>query len=110
MKTVFKLAASTLALSFAAGMANADDAFWKEAAAPYEGVTLRGVTESSPPSLYIREVLAPQFEELTGIRVDIETTSWDQMFDQGDQRYGSRNRHLRHGLYRARHRLLVPGP
>lgn len=82
MKTVFKLAASALALSFAAGMANADDAFWKEAAAPYQGVTLRGVTESSPPSLYIREVLAPQFEELTGIRVDIETTSWDQMFDK----------------------------
>ena len=82
MKTVFKLAASALALSFATGMANADDAFWKEAAAPYEGVTLRGVTESSPPSLYIREVLAPEFEELTGIRVDIETTSWDQMFDK----------------------------
>ncbi|PRY87329.1 ABC transporter substrate-binding protein [Donghicola tyrosinivorans] len=82
MKTVFKLASSAIALTVAAGMAYADDAFWKEAAAPYEGVTLRGVTESSPPSLYIREVLAPQFEELTGIRVDIETTSWDQMFDK----------------------------
>ena len=45
-------------------------------------MTLRGVTESSPPSLYIREVLAPEFEALTGIRVDVETTSWDQMFDK----------------------------
>ncbi|MFZ7093141.1 extracellular solute-binding protein [Primorskyibacter sp. 2E233] len=82
MSFAYKLAVSTLALTVAAGAAMADDAFWKKAAEPYQGVTLRGVTESSPPSLYIREVLAPQFEELTGIRVDVETTSWDQMFDK----------------------------
>lgn len=82
MKSAFRLAASSLAISLAIGTAVADDAYWKEAAEPYQGVTLRGVTESSPPSLYIREVLAPRFEELTGIRVDIETTSWDQMFDK----------------------------
>ena len=45
-------------------------------------MTIRGVTESSPPSLYIREVLAPNSKPLTGIRVDVETTSWDQMFDK----------------------------
>lgn len=80
----FKVGASALAISLVAGaaFAGSNDAFWKEAAAPYQGVTLRGVTESSPPSAYIREVLAPQFEELTGIRVDVETTSWDQMFDK----------------------------
>jgi multiple sugar transport system substrate-binding protein len=84
MSFAFKFGASALALTVVSTAAFADGhaAFWKEAAAPYQGVTLRGVTESSPPSLYIREVLAPEFEALTGIRVDIETTSWDQMFDK----------------------------
>ncbi len=82
MKLAFKLGAAAMAVAMSASNAFADDAFWKEAAKPYQGVTLRGVTESAPPSLYIREVLAPQFEELTGIRVDLETTSWDQMFDK----------------------------
>jgi len=84
MKYPLKLGASALALTVATTAAFADGHadFWKEAAAPYQGVTLRGVTESSPPSLYIREVLAPEFEALTGIRVDVETTSWDQMFDK----------------------------
>lgn len=77
-----KFGVSALALTVGAGAAFADDAWFAEAAKAYQDVTLRGVTESSPPSLYIREVLAPQFEELTGIRVDIETTSWDQMFDK----------------------------
>ena len=82
MISATKLGVSALTLILASTAAYADDAFWKKAAEPYQGVTLRGVTESSPPSLYIREVLAPQFEELTGIRVDVETTSWDQMFDK----------------------------
>jgi len=84
VKLAFRLGASALALTVAAtsAFAEIDDAWWQEAAAPYQGVTIRGVTESSPPSLYIREVLAPRFEELTGIRVDVETTSWDQMFDK----------------------------
>ena len=84
MRYPLKLGASALALIVATTAAFADGHadFWKEAAAPYQGVTLRGVTESSPPSLYIREVLAPEFEALTGIRVDVETTSWDQMFDK----------------------------
>ncbi|SMX33291.1 extracellular solute-binding protein [Actibacterium lipolyticum] len=82
MNFALKLGTSALAISVVATSAYADDAFWRKAAEPYQGVTLRGVTESSPPSLYIREVLAPQFEELTGIRVDVETTSWDQMFDK----------------------------
>ncbi|WP_136684043.1 extracellular solute-binding protein [Falsirhodobacter xinxiangensis] len=78
-----KLGVSALALAVASGAAFAqDDEFWKKAAEPYQGVTLRGVTEATPPSNYVREVLAPQFEELTGIRVDIETTSWDQMYDK----------------------------
>lgn len=84
MSFAFKLGASALAMTLLAGaaLAGGHEDFWKKAAEPYQGVTLRGVTESSPPSLYIREVLAPEFEALTGIRVDVETTSWDQMFDK----------------------------
>lgn len=59
-----------------------DDSWWAEAGAPYAGVVLRGVSESTPPSNYVKDVLAPQFEELTGIKVELETTSWDQMYDK----------------------------
>lgn len=83
MGKMLKLGASVLALAFAAGQAMAlDEAFYKEAGAKFSGVTLRGVTESTPASNYVREVLAPKFEEMTGIKVDIETTSWDQMYDK----------------------------
>ena len=37
-------------------------------------------SESTPPSNYARDVLAPQFTELTGINVELETTSWDAMY------------------------------
>ncbi len=39
-------------------------------------MTLHGVTESTPPSNYVKDVLAKQFEEKTGIKVELETTSW----------------------------------
>jgi multiple sugar transport system substrate-binding protein len=64
---------------------NAQDdtsAWWSEAGAPYAGVTIHGVSESTPPSNYVKDVLAPQFQELTGITVELETTSWDQMYDK----------------------------
>ncbi|MCA9881496.1 MAG: extracellular solute-binding protein [Anaerolineae bacterium] len=60
----------------------AQDDFWAEAAAPYAGVTIHGVSESTPPSNYVKDVLAPQFTELTGINVEFETTSWDQMYSK----------------------------
>ncbi len=83
MNFALKVGASALAIAVSCSGAFAQDAdWWAKAAEPYKGVTIRGVTESSPPSLYIREVLAPKFEEMTGIRVDLETTSWDQMFDK----------------------------
>lgn len=94
MKNVTRLARLTIVLTLAALLSVAvvgaqdemsmeiDADWWAEAAAPYEGVTLRGVTESTPPSNYVREVLAPQFEELTGIQVELETTAWDQMYDK----------------------------
>ncbi|MBD9527810.1 ABC transporter substrate-binding protein [Paracoccus sp. PAR01] len=83
MNKLVRLGASALALSLVAGSAFAlDEDFYKKAGTGFSGVTLRGVTESTPASNYVREVLAPKFEELTGIRVDIETTSWDQMYDK----------------------------
>ncbi len=72
------LAATALA-SFASG-ARAD--FWSDAGAPYKGTTIRGVSESTPPSNYVKDVLAPQFTAATGINVEFETTSWDQMYDK----------------------------
>jgi multiple sugar transport system substrate-binding protein len=71
-----------LLLALSSVSAQDEDAWWAEAAAPYAGSTIRGVTESTPPSNYVREVLAPRFTELTGINVELETTSWDQMYDK----------------------------
>jgi multiple sugar transport system substrate-binding protein len=88
MKFTGRVGTSLLALVVASGGAMAQDVqieneeWWQEAGAQFEGVTLRGVTESTPPSNFVGDVLAPKFEELTGIRVDIETTSWDQMYDK----------------------------
>ena len=73
---VLPLAAAT-ALSFAQ-----DADWWRQAAQPYQGVTIRGVSESTPPSRYVSEVLAPAFTEATGINVEFEVTSWDQMYDK----------------------------
>lgn len=63
-------------------MAEGEASWWATAAEPYQGVTIRGVSESTPPSNYVADVLAPQFTELTGITVEFETTSWDQMYDK----------------------------
>ena len=59
-----------------------DDSWWQEAAAAYEGTTIRGISESTPPSRYVSETLAQQFQDLTGITVEFEVTSWDQMYDK----------------------------
>ena len=71
-----------LGVSLTSAQDSESDAWWAEAGAPYAGVTIRGVSESTPPSNYVREVLAPRFTELTGINVELETTSWDQMYDK----------------------------
>ena len=59
-----------------------DAEWWADAAKPYAGVTIHGVTEATPPSNYVKDVLAPEFEKKTGIKVEFETTSWDQMYDK----------------------------
>ncbi len=63
-------------------LVSADDMWWAEAAAPYQGATIRGISESTPPSNYVKDVLAAQFTELTGINVEFETTAWDQMYSK----------------------------
>ncbi|WP_035213349.1 ABC transporter substrate-binding protein [Agrobacterium tumefaciens] len=82
MRYVLKASALALTVSLATAASPAWADFWSDAGAKFKGVTLHGVTESTPPSNYIRNVLAPDFEKKTGIKVEIETTSWDQMYDK----------------------------
>jgi multiple sugar transport system substrate-binding protein len=53
--------------------------FLAEAARPYRGITIRGISENTPASTYVRDVLAPAFEKETGIKVDLEVTTYDRM-------------------------------
>jgi multiple sugar transport system substrate-binding protein len=46
------------------------------------GKTIRGVAESTPPSRFAADPIAKQFAAETGINVEFETTSWDQMYDK----------------------------
>ena len=100
--------ALTTALLAGTGPAFAD--FWSDAGAQFEGVTLRGVTESTPPSNYISDVLAKEFEEKTGIKVEIETTSWDQMYDKAIKDMEAGTGIYDMVLYRAGHHLRLSFP
>ena len=60
----------------------AADDWWAKAGAPYKGVTIHGVTESTPPSNYAAKEVAQLFEQKTGIKVELEPTSWDQQYDK----------------------------
>lgn len=78
----WKLCIPSSAEATAALAVESGSAFWAEAAKPYAGVTIQGVSESTPPSNYVKDVLGPAFEKETGIKVAFETTSWDQMYDK----------------------------
>ena len=54
---------------------NTSPSFWTQSARPFQSTTLRGISEDSPPSHYIRDVLAPQFTAETGIRVDLQISN-----------------------------------
>ena len=82
MSFLSRVSLTAMTVGLVAGMAPAYADFWSDAGAKFKGVTLHGVTESTPPSNYIKDVLAPEFEKKTGIKVEIETTSWDQMYDK----------------------------
>src|SRR5262245_47906624 len=74
------IAPLTVALLAGAPAAKAD--FWSDAGKPYQGVVIHGVSESTPPSNYVKDVLGPAFTKATGINVEFEATSWDQMYDK----------------------------
>lgn len=80
LKRIARVALAATSLLAMASVARAD--FWSDAGAPYKGVTIRGVSESTPPSNYVKEVIAPAFTKATGINVEFEATSWDQMYDK----------------------------
>lgn len=82
MSFLSRVSAVALTVGLVVGALPARADFWSDAGAKFQGVTLHGVTESTPPSNYIKDVLAPEFEQKTGIKVEIETTSWDQMYDK----------------------------
>jgi len=64
--------------------APAADNWWATAAeaAGCKGVTIRGISESTPPSKFASDVLGKQFEEASGIKVELEPTSWDEMYSK----------------------------
>jgi multiple sugar transport system substrate-binding protein len=54
----------------------------REAAAPFQGQTIRLATESTPPSNAINSALKGYFEETTGITVEIETLPLEQVLQK----------------------------
>jgi multiple sugar transport system substrate-binding protein len=58
--------------------------WWAQAAqeAGCVGVTLHGISESTPPSNYARDQVAQMFEQESGIKVQLETTSWDEQYNK----------------------------
>jgi len=76
------LAASALTAMLLASTSPAFADFWSDAAKGMEGTTIRGISESTPPSNYAKDVLGPAFTKATGIKVEFEATSWDQMYDK----------------------------
>lgn len=60
------------------------DAWFAAAAEEYQcvGQTLNGVTENTPPGQYVQNTIIPAFEAATGMTVNLETTSWDEMYSK----------------------------
>lgn len=82
MKHFRNLAFGAALATLVAGAVPAHADFWSDAAKGLEGATIRGISESTPPSNYVKDVLGPAFTKATGINVEFEATSWDQMYDK----------------------------
>jgi multiple sugar transport system substrate-binding protein len=82
MSGLKRMMLGAIAAGLMAGVAPAKADFWSDAGKDLAGVTIRGVSESTPPSNYVKDVLAPAFTKATGINVEFEATSWDQMYDK----------------------------
>jgi len=86
-KSLLRIVILLVSISIIAGFsiyacAETAGSWWAQASAPYKGVTIKGISESTPPSKYMQEVLAKSFTKETGINVEFEVTSWDQMYDK----------------------------
>lgn len=68
----------------------ATTSFWHSAAQPFAGTVLHGISENSPPSLYVRDRLAPAFRMETGIAVELQisnNTTIEQIIAAGGEGY-----------------------
>ena len=70
LRTLVVTSALTTIAAFAL-VGEADAWSLEEAAAPYKGVTIRTIGEALPPLEALKK-MAPQFEKLTGITVEVE--------------------------------------
>jgi len=72
-------ATNTADLQSTVAVQNAEASSIATAAQPYRGTVIRGISENTPPSFYIQEVLAPAFEEETGIKIELKLAPWDEV-------------------------------
>ena len=92
MNSALKVAFAVTALMAATSAARAD--FWSDAGAPYKGVTIRGVSESTPPSNYVKDVLAPGLHQGDRHQRRVRGDVLGPDVRQGDQGHGGQYRHL----------------
>lgn len=62
--------------------AETPEEWFAAAAKPYQGITIKGVSERTASSQYLLDVLGPGFEKATGIKMELELTSWDEMYEK----------------------------
>jgi len=82
MKKFLVVVIVTVTFCFSLGnLANAQEKWsWlAEAAKPYRGITIHCIHESSQPSMIMREFI-PEFEEITGIKVEMENVPWTDVY------------------------------
>lgn len=65
-----------------AALAEDDVAWFKKAAEPYKGITIKVIGQSTAPSIVLRDVAAPEFEKVTGIKVDFEVQPWEVEYEK----------------------------
>ena len=70
-------------MAHAAGHSDMDD-WLREAGKPFAGTTIRYTSEATPPTVVANE-LKGKFEELTGIRVEIEIVPLEQVLAKATQ-------------------------
>ena len=93
MRSTLAVKAAVAAVAMmAASPALAD--FWSDAAAPYKGVTIRGVSESTPPSNYVKDVIAPGLHQGDRHQRRVRGDVLGPDVRQGDQGHGGQDRHL----------------